>query len=220
MTSQKFVGKNLTVTVSNIHRKKSLGKCHKKKKNQHQKKNKKPSSTWGHDDTTTMINFWSQHDTTTMINFWNQHNTTTMINFWSQHEVLLNVKHPNYLDKDCQINALNHIAEDLKEHGMDFSAEEISSKMHSLRVYFSAQKNKLILSKCSRAGTEDVYKVNWPFYEPLMFLNGNLASRSAKSNMTQNHLTSENEARSIPRNLQNRWNPRKILITFLHRQNS
>ena len=54
-----------------------------KKKNKHQKKNKKRSKTWGHDY------------------------TTTAINFWSQHEVLFNMKHPNYLDKDCRINALN-----------------------------------------------------------------------------------------------------------------
>ena len=116
-----------------------------------------------------------------------------MINFWSQHEVLLNVKHPNYWDKDCGSNVLNRIAEALKDHDMNFSAEEISSKMHSLRVYFSAQRNKLISSKRSGAGTEDVQKVNWPFYELLMFLNDNLVSRSTKSNMTQNHLTSEKD---------------------------
>ena len=97
-----------------------------KKKKEHQKKNKRRRRTWGHD------------------------NTTTMINFWSQHEVLFNVKHPNYLDKDCRINALNRIAEALKEHGIDFSTEEISSKMYSLRVYFSAQRNKLISSKRRR----------------------------------------------------------------------
>ena len=116
-----------------------------------------------------------------------------MINFWSQHEVLLNVKHPNYWDKDCGINVLNRIAEALKDHDMNFSAEEISSKMHSLRVYFSAQRNKLILFKRSGAGTEDVHKVNWPFYEPLMFLNDHLVSCSTEPNMTQNHLTSEND---------------------------
>ena len=116
-----------------------------------------------------------------------------MINFWSQHEVLFNVKHPNYLDNDCRINALNRIAEALKGHGVNFSAEEISSKMHSLCVYFSAQRNKLISSKCSGAGTGDVHKVNWPFYEPLIFLNDNLVSLSTKSNMTQNHLTSKND---------------------------
>ena len=90
-------------------------------------------------------------------------NTTAIIHFWSQHEVLLNVKHPNYLDKGCCINALNRIEltpEALKEHGMDFSAENINSKMHSLHVYFSAQRNKLISSKGSGAGTEDVHKVN------------------------------------------------------------
>ena len=64
--------------------------------------------------------------------------------------------------------------------------------MHSLCVYFLAQRNKLISPKCSGAGSEDVQKVNWPFYEPLMFLNNNLVSRSTKSNMTQNHLTPEN----------------------------
>ena len=138
-----------------------------KKKNEHQKKNKKRSKTWGHDD------------------------TLTMINLWSQCEVLFNVKHPNYLDKNCRINALNRISEALKERGLDFSAEEISSKMHSLRVYFSAQRNKLISSKRSGAGTEDAHKINWPFYEPLMFLNDNLVSRVTKTNMTQNDLTSD-----------------------------
>ena len=108
----------------------------KKKKNEHQKKNKKRSRTGRYDE------------------------TTTMINFWSQHEVLLNVKHPNYWDKDCGSNVLNRIAEALKDHDMNFSAEEISSKMHSLRVYFSAQRNKLISSKLSGAATEDVHKVN------------------------------------------------------------
>ena len=103
------------------------------------------------------------------------------------------MKHPSYLDKDCWINALNRIAEARKEHGMNFSAEKISSKRHSLCVYFLAQRNKLISSKRSGAGTEDVHKVNWPFYEPLMFLNDNLVSRSRKSNMTQNHLTSKND---------------------------
>ena len=124
-----------------------------KKKNEHQKKNKKQNKTWRVDD------------------------TTTMIIFWNQHEVLLNVKHPTYLDRDCRINNLNLIAEALREHGISFSTEEISSKMHSLRVYFSTQRNKLILSKPSGAGTKDVHKVNWPFYEPLIFLNGNLVSR-------------------------------------------
>ena len=78
-----------------------------------------------------------------------------MIIFWSQHEVLFNVKRPNYLDKDCRINALNRIVEALKEHGMDFGAEQTSSKMHSLRIYFSAQRNNLISSKRSCVGTED-----------------------------------------------------------------
>ena len=76
---------------------------------------------------------------------------------------------------------------------MDFNAEEIISKMHSLRVYFSTQRNRLISFKRSGVGTEDVHKVNWPFYQCLMFLNDNLVSRSTKSNMTQNHLTSEND---------------------------
>ena len=147
-----------------------------KKKNKHQKKNKKRSKTWGHDY------------------------TTTAINFWSQHEVLFNMKHPNYLDKYCRINALNRIElmpEALKDHGMDFSAEEISSKIYSLRVYFSAQRSKLISSKHCGAGTEDVHKINWLFYEPLMFLNDNLVSNSTKSNMTQIHLKSENDTPRI-----------------------
>ena len=49
---------------------------------------------------------------------------------------------------------------------MGFSAEEISGKMHHICVYFLAQRNKLVSSKRSGAGTEDVYKGNWPFYEP------------------------------------------------------
>ena len=43
---------------------------------------------------------------------------------------------------------------------MEFNTGEISSKMQSLRVFFLAQRNKLILSKRSGAGTEDVHKGN------------------------------------------------------------
>ena len=89
------------------------------------------------------------------------------------------------MDKDCRSNALNRTAEALKEHGMDFSAEEISS----LVFVFSFWHREI---SWFGAGTEDVHKLNWPFYEPLMFLNDNLVSRSTKSNMTKNHLTSEN----------------------------
>ena len=46
----------------------------------------------------------------------------------------------------------------------------------------------------AQAGTEDVHKVNWSFYELLMLVNCNVFSRSTKSNMTQNDLTSENDS--------------------------
>ena len=83
------------------------------------------------------------------------------------------MKHPNYLDKDCRINALNCTAESLKGHGV---------LVHILHVYSSVQRNNLISSKCSGARTEDIHKVNWPFYEPVMFLNDNFVSRSTKCN--------------------------------------
>ena len=69
--------------------------------------------------------------------------------------------------------------------------------MHSIRVYFSVEKNKLILSKSSVAGTEDVHKLNWPFYEPVVFLNNNLVSRSTKSNVTLNDLTFKNDNQKL-----------------------
>ena len=103
---------------------------------------------------------------------------------------------------------------------MDFNSQEISSKMH-IRAYFSAQRNKLISSRHSEAGTEDVHKVNWSFYEPLKLLNDNLLSRSTKYYMTQNDLTSENDTQESlydPEDIAPRKKASKICDAFKNAQ--
>ena len=65
--------------------------------------------------------------------------------------------------------------------------DDVSAKLHSLRVYYSATRNKHEASrKKSGSGRDDVIKVKWPYYEKLSFLNENLTPRRTTSNLQSN----------------------------------
>ena len=66
----------------------------------------------------------------------------------------------------------------LESPGIFATTTEIQNKLHSLRVYYSSQRNKLEYSKKkSGSGTDEVIKIRWPYYEKLSFLNDYLQPR-------------------------------------------
>eukprot|EP00794_Sanderia_malayensis_P013456 gene13456-14837_t len=107
---------------------------------------------------------------------WSDDLMEDLITEWQQHTVLFDVSHPEYNLKDKRR---------IEERGVDPvpSWEETNRKMNSLRGYFVAEKNKVHQSKASGAGTNDVYKVWWQFYESLQSLADNINPRQTESNV-------------------------------------
>jgi len=95
----------------------------------------------------------------------------------------LGTTHPDYYDNTVKKHAIERLVLQLKEQDIAVSVEEATAKMHSLRVYFGTQRNKLNDSKKSGAGANEVYQVTWPFFQSMMFLNDNLTSRHTTSNL-------------------------------------
>ena len=114
---------------------------------------------------------------------WSHEETLRLIELWESEEVLYNIKHRGYSNKDQRNNGLQRVKEGLEESRIVADAKEIGSKLHSLRVYYSAQGCKLENSKKSGSGTDDVKKIKWTVFDKLAFLNDNLQPRQTFSNI-------------------------------------
>ena len=123
---------------------------------------------------------------------WSHEETLALIAIWENYELLYNVKHQDYSNKVKKINALKSMQDDLKETGIEVSVDDIQSKMHSLRVYFSSQRSKYEASKKSGAGADQIYKIKWPFYESLSYLHDNLIPRNTFSNIVAHDSSDQN----------------------------
>ena len=96
-----------------------------------------------------------------------------------------------YFDKDRRQNAVMRVIQNsLSSEGINVTEKEILSKPHSLRVYYSTQRNKRKYSLKSGPAADDVYKSKWPYYHLLSLLIDNLQPRKTFSNLT---FVAENE---------------------------
>ena len=127
---------------------------------------------------------------------WNHEEVVRLIDLWSGEECLFNVKLDDYHCKDKKDNAIGRIQDQLESEGISVTCEEIETKMHSLRVYYSSTRNKLEQSKRkSGSGAADVIKVKWAHFGSLSFLNDNLKSRQTITNLTTDDAgTSRNDS--------------------------
>lgn len=114
---------------------------------------------------------------------WLHREIILLIELWGNESCLYNVKDPNYHKKDCRSNAIGRIKDMLAIDTFHISDEDITAKLHSLRVYYSTLRNKREKSKSSGAGADQVYVVKWVYFEMLSFLNDNLQPRKTISNL-------------------------------------
>ena len=56
-------------------------------------------------------------------------------------------------------------------------------KTNALRTYYVAEKNKMEQTKVSGAGTSDLYKSKWQYFDSLAFLSDNITPRATTSNV-------------------------------------
>ena len=112
---------------------------------------------------------------------WSHNDTLTLIDLWRGEESTYNKRCQAYRDKGERTNAYERIRLSLDEGGTTVSAEEIYSKMHSLRVYYSATNNKAEAAR-RKYGSEEEANITWPYYEKLSFLKKNMNPRPTASN--------------------------------------
>lgn len=107
---------------------------------------------------------------------WNYGSTMKLISFWGEENCLYQPLNPDYRDKQKRVDALQRIVTKLTLDGMSgLTEDEVSSKMHCLKVYFCSTRTKVNTS--IKRGVE-VYQVRWPFYQPLLFLNDTITPRN------------------------------------------
>ena len=96
----------------------------------------------------------------------------TLIILWENQPVLYNVSNPQYRVKEARRNAIMKIIDEIKERDIfpSPSFDGVLRKINALRTYFVAEKNKMEQSKTNGAGSSDIYKSRWQFYESLLFL--------------------------------------------------
>ena len=109
----------------------------------------------------------------------------TLIILWENQPVLYNVSNPQYRVKETRRNAIMKIIDEIKER--DFfpspSFDDVLRKINALRTYFVAEKNKMEQSKTNGAGSSDIYKSRWQFYESLLFLADFVTPHNTQSNL-------------------------------------
>ena len=74
---------------------------------------------------------------------WANKEIIEIIDTWEEEEALFNVIHPDYSIKEKRNNALDRVRMQLESAGICATTTEIRNKLHSLRVYYSSQRNKL-----------------------------------------------------------------------------
>lgn len=111
---------------------------------------------------------------------WSDNEIYALIEIWSNHEVLFHIKHPLYHNKDEKAKALEKIRENLHSKGVIYTSKEIFEKITNLRSYYGAQR-RLVMTKKSGMGEDEVVVSKWKFYSLLEFLSDNLIPRNTKS---------------------------------------
>ena len=96
---------------------------------------------------------------------WSNQKTESLISLWSERSVLYDARHPKYFNQNERDKLLSEMAEKL-----NIPTRDILAKMDNLRSYYSKQNGMIVSSKKSGAGSNQIYKPKWMWFEQLAFL--------------------------------------------------
>ena len=115
-----------------------------------------------------------------------------LITLWEKEECLYRSSCSEYKDKGKRTNALERIWASLEydeeEESTGPSVSDISTKLNSLKVYYSATRSKHESLIKSGIGAADIPPIKWPYFRFLTFLNDSITPRKPMANI---HLNSE-----------------------------
>ncbi|XP_044730224.1 uncharacterized protein LOC123293463 [Chrysoperla carnea] len=119
--------------------------------------------------------------------------TQQFIDLYETLPELWNPKNLAYIDKNKRNQALDKLLTICKKVNKNANREDVRKKINTLRSNYKKEMNKIIASKSSGAGPEDVYKpTSWTFYA-LKFLQNAETSDSDYSNEKESSIEIKNE---------------------------
>ena len=92
------------------------------------------------------------------------------IEVYRKHPVLWNIKSTDYSNRRMKEEAYGVLVTKFKEKYPTWGKDEVKKKMNSLRTNFRKELKKVMDSKKSGAGSEDVYEPTLWYYNALLFL--------------------------------------------------
>ncbi|XP_046384663.1 uncharacterized protein LOC124154942 [Ischnura elegans] len=122
---------------------------------------------------------------------WERNAVEALISFYEEKRCLYEVSSPDYHLKQKRSSALQDIATNLLPFRPGTTSEEVKTKINGLRTQYMAEKNKLIRSKKSGAGVEEVVRPKLWCYNNLSFLERHTAPRKSVSNLDPVELNKE-----------------------------
>lgn len=101
---------------------------------------------------------------------WTKEQTSTFISLLREHPCLYDILHPNYLNRMQKNNAFSLILDGMVHIRDNLSVKCLRKKLRTLQTQLSRERGKVLASRRSGAGADDVYKPTLWCYDELAFL--------------------------------------------------
>ncbi|GLV42910.1 uncharacterized protein CBL_08547 [Carabus blaptoides fortunei] len=115
---------------------------------------------------------------------WSREQVQYLIDLYKCKPCLYAVKTVNYKNKHARNAAWNEIYTSLKDVRPATTINEIKNKINSLRTNFSAEYRKIIKSKNSGAGTDELYTTSLWYFDELYFILDLINARKSYDSIT------------------------------------
>lgn len=133
----------------------------------------------------------------TDLRYYNKQSIIEFIELYRSHPCLWKVKSTEYSDRDKKNKAYEDMIKKLQEVDNSATRDSVKKKIDSLRGCFRKELKKVMQSKKSGSGTEDIYKPHLWYYEHLLFLTDQETPRSTVTNIGDEASSNEVSIRKV-----------------------
>ncbi|XP_026152425.1 uncharacterized protein LOC113124163 isoform X2 [Mastacembelus armatus] len=98
--------------------------------------------------------------------YWTEDRERVLIAFYAEHSCLWNKKSENHNNRHLRLRLLESLRDQLSDHAVSFSVEDIKCKFKNLRTVFNREYKAVQGSKASNK----LYVPKWKHYQQLLFL--------------------------------------------------
>uniref|UniRef100_A0A6P7G2X1 Uncharacterized protein LOC114337114 n=1 Tax=Diabrotica virgifera virgifera TaxID=50390 RepID=A0A6P7G2X1_DIAVI len=124
---------------------------------------------------------------------WTKNIVKILITQLEKHSCLYSFTSKEYKNKSKRKSAMWSIQNNLKEHGVNISEEDLKKKIHGLKTQYLAKLRKIKRSKSSGAGADEVYVPTLWCYELLYFFQGDSYPERESATNVEFHKDNEEE---------------------------